>query len=92
MARAGTIIVPSLDAVRIGRIHQHDAGADGRIEQFVDQFGVMAGHSGSREQGSQAVAAQRRNFVEGKAQASLGCPDREHPCSGRGFQDELVCY
>jgi hypothetical protein len=90
VARAGATIVPSLDAVRIGRIHQDDAGNDGWIEQLVDQFGVMAAHSGRREQGAQAVAAQRRDFVEGKARAGLGGPDREHARSGRGFQHRLV--
>ncbi|HOG94041.1 MAG TPA: hypothetical protein PLE80_10750 [Opitutaceae bacterium] len=81
-----------LDPMRIWRVHQHDARCDGRIEQFVDELGIMPGHAGSRERSSQAVAAQRRDFVQGKARAGLGRPDREHPRSGRWFEHELIGY
>src|SRR3546814_6546901 len=70
MPRPGATIVSSLDPMRVRRVHQHDARDDGRIEQFIDQLGVMAGHSGCREQSIQAVAAKRGDFVEGKASRS----------------------
>src|SRR3546814_13550465 len=82
MRRPGATSVPSLDPVRVSRVHQHDARDDGRIEQFIVQLGVMAGHSGCREQSIQAVAAKRGDFVEGKASVSLCRPDRENPSSG----------
>src|SRR3546814_20658241 len=63
MPRPGATIVSSLDPMRVRRVHQHDARDDGRIEHFLDQLGVMAGHSGCREQSLQAVAAKRGDSV-----------------------------
>ena len=50
----------------------------------------MPGHAGSRERSSQAVAAQRRDFVQGKVRAGFGRPDCEHTGTGRGFEHEFV--
>ena len=90
MARAGTPIVAALDSVRIGRVHQHHTRSNAGLEQFVDQFAIVAGHRLTREHGCEAFTAQRRDFVERKPRSRLRSPDREHSGSGRWFEQKFA--
>ena len=75
--------------MRIGRVHQDDAGGKIGIEQFVDQLAIMAGKRGLRKQVGKAFPAERRDFIQGKTGTGGLGPHRQHPRASRWFERHL---
>ena len=87
---SGLAIVTAFQPVRIGRVHQYQARHQRGIEQFVDQFAIVASEHGLGEQRGQAFAAARRDLVERKSQSRPCSPMGQHAGAGRGLEQDLA--
>ena len=87
---SGLAIVAAFQPVRIRRVHQYQARHQRGIEQFVDQFTIVASEHGFGEQRGQAFAAARRDLVERKSHSGPCSPMGQHAGAGRGLKQGLV--
>jgi hypothetical protein len=75
---------------REGRVHQHDCGADFRRETVVDLLRVVPGHGRCvAEEATEEPGAGLRDLVEKQPRAGELGKDRQEPCSGGGFEDQV---
>ena len=89
MARAGIAVFAALGAAREGRVHQHHAGADRRVEEVVDQLAVMAAELGARKGLGEAAPPPGIDLVEDEAAIGAGGGGGEQSRSGRRLEHDV---
>ena len=74
---------------RKGRVHQHDARPDRRIEPVVDLLGVVPADRGLAKQPGEEAGARVGDLVEDEWHPRELGEDREHAGAGRGFEHQV---
>ena len=72
-----------------GRVHQDDTGADRRLQQVVDELGVMAGRWSIEQLGEDARALWI-DLVQVKRRIGGDKPGREHPGACRRLKHGIA--
>src|SRR5258705_400909 len=71
------------------RVHQDDCGADRRIQEVVDELGIMPADFRVRIGRGQAAPAAAIDFVENKAATGARGRTSKQPGAGGGFKDQV---
>ena len=74
---------------RKGRVHQHHARPDRRIEPVVDLLGIVAGDFDAAEQAAEQSGAGVGDLVQREPRFGEFGKDRQQAGAGRGFEDEI---
>jgi hypothetical protein len=74
---------------REGRVHQHHARADRRIEMVVDLLGVVPADRGVAKEAAEQPCARLGDLLQGKPRPGEFGEDRQEARSGGGFQHEV---
>ena len=74
---------------REGRVHQHHARLDHRIEPIVDLLGVVAGDGSVTKETAEQSAAGFGDLVQRKAGFRQFAEDRQHARAGGRFEDQI---
>ena len=74
---------------REGRVHQHDARPDRRIETVVDLLGVVPADRDVAEQAAEQPGARLGDLVQGEPRLGELGEDRQEARAGGGFENEV---
>jgi len=91
VAERGKRVGMSTDAARKGRVDEHDARHQLRIEHVVDQFAVMRAQCALGKGMMQQTRAPGIDLIEEKASAGKMTVYGQEPGPGRGLEHDIAC-
>ena len=91
VAKRSVAVAPPSLAPREGRVDEHDARHQLRIEHVVDQFAVMRAQCALGKGMTQQTRAPGIDLIEEKASAGKMTVYGQEPGPGRGLEHDIAC-